>query len=158
SGAGARRGRLHRYQPVLEVLEDRRLPSGIFIENFTNDNDPSQKGLDTSGMFSHQFVPGPNADIENISTWGIPDPDVVAPSLPFALFVSGGDTITFPRLAAGETVDLAKVAYAPLTLSATVIFQGATDYFTVTSNVPQWHSASVTSAHTGDEGRPVGPI
>src|SRR5262245_21746874 len=47
------------FQPRLEVLEDRTLLSvGVFVEDFSNDADLSQPGLDTAAdgfQFAHQF-------------------------------------------------------------------------------------------------------
>lgn len=60
-----------------ELLEDRLTPAGIYIENFSDDSDPTQYGLDTfppdGFLISNNLVP--------ISAPGFPDYYYISPHL-----------------------------------------------------------------------------
>ncbi len=79
-----------RHRPVLETLEERRVPA-TFIENFSLDSDPTMPGFDSSGVFQHNNA---GAEIQSIaSATGAPI------SLPHILSVFRFDNVTFPSLA-----------------------------------------------------------
>jgi hypothetical protein len=148
-----------------EILETRRLLTpGIFLESFENDpTNPTGPvdaatavgGLDAAGNFDHSFTGNYHLlPVTGHST------ATAMPSLPFDLFLTGTDTITFPSVAAAdEGVELASVLVLADGGFSVVKFVGTSDTLTLNFNYSlTWQEVTAGASDLGNGGHALGPI
>jgi hypothetical protein len=169
SGKSQRAERGRRYRPVVEILEGRRLLA-LFIENFSNDFDPSQPGFDTwdndpSTLFPDEMaIPSQITSGVAISSTNLFPP---APSAPHFLAIT--------RPAAYYLMDFGSTQGQPGGLDpdgevVAVSFEyegiGRVDFFgangvkSVAANAGfgSWNSVTVTSNSLNNAGTELGAI
>jgi len=143
------------------------IPAGSYVEDFSNDADPTKPGFDGTGVFQHTFWynaqpegPSSTSDVEG-SGWDLgsfPGSDGAALHLTAAT-----DTITFPNLRADVHVGLASVDVTALT-DAYVTFVGDSGTYTVHVGTGDDETVSAGESHVlkaDGDGNPIlelGPI
>src|SRR5262249_6487029 len=108
---------------TVNITVARIFTTGTYTDAIERDSDPTQPGIDRSGVIHHSMT---GAFISFTPNQYSADPGVT-PSAPWALYLFGQDTITFPTIPAGLGVDSASVNVLALTTNATVTFVGADD-------------------------------
>jgi hypothetical protein len=164
---------LARAQGVGTIRADGRTPvlGGIYIENFSDDQNPAQAGFDSTGTFQHCFVKaGQSHCVNDPSETNRPDlgysvgtqiPGVSGVVLDNpALALNGAtDRILFPNLASGVHVDFASVDVSHIRNAASVTFVGANGSFSETLNQGDpTQTVSVGIRHVLPSGQVLGRI
>jgi len=164
---------LARPQAVGTIRADTRtlVLGGIYIEDFSDDQDPSKPAFDSTGTFQHCFTKGGLSHCVNDPT-EISRPDLgysVGTQIPGesgvilpnpALVLNGsGDRILFPNLAPGVHVDFASVDVSHVAAGVTVTFVGSNGVFaeSFTKGDPD-QTVSVGIKHTLPSGQVLGRI
>jgi VCBS repeat-containing protein len=146
------------------------VPSGIYVEDFSDDKDLSKPAFDSTGVFQHFFSLQGQAHTVNDPTdtneptfgyridTGGPPPAVTFPSP--TLIVSGAtDRVTFPNLVLGTHVAFAAVDVTALAGTATVRIVGENGVFEESVAVGQpTKTVSVGEEHVLPSGLELGPI
>jgi hypothetical protein len=146
------------------------VPSGIYVEDFSDDKDLSKPAFDSTGVFQHFFTIADQAHTVNDPTdtneptfgyridTGGPPPAVTFPSP--TLIVSGAtDRVTFPNLVPGTHVAFAAVDVTALAGTGTVRIVGENGVFEESVAVGQpTKTVSVGEEHVLPSGLELGPI